>query len=47
MTAHQEDDERQCDNQLAQKEDERVAQQKHQWVGQQEAMQQLAGVMTG
>jgi hypothetical protein len=47
MMAHQEDDERWCDNQLAQREDERVAQQKHKWVAQQEAMQQPAGVMTG
>jgi hypothetical protein len=47
MAAHKEDDERRCNNQLAQREDERVAQQKHQWVAQQEATQQPASVMTG
>jgi hypothetical protein len=42
-----EDDERICKNQLAQREDERVVQQKHEWVAQREAMQQPAGMMTG
>jgi hypothetical protein len=47
MAAHQEDDKRRCDNQLVQREDERVAQQKYEWVAQREATQQPAGVMTG